>query len=403
MSQARSQATARPALTVERVLRPTLTLAALAHAATPSLRPVGVQDLPTAPGAQYQTVLVTDADGTPWTVRAALDPAAGAAMEASVALLRLLGTRMPFAVPAVAGTATGDDGTTVMVHPVLPGTPLVWRELDAGSDLARSLGAAVAALHDTDPRVVEEAGLPTYDADAYRARRLAALDRAASTGHVPAPLLTRWERALEEVTLWKFATCVTHGTLEGAHVLADGRVTAIDAWERAGVADPAEDFAALLVLASPDAFDTVLEAYAGARREQPDVHLERRIRLSAELHRVTALLDAVAADDEHLIDRRAAALRRFAETSADDDRLMPSPFVRQRPPAAPPVEPVDPADVEALDDLSGDDETVEIPLASQGRPSGATVAPASLTGADRDTRDARGETAEDDGGSTDRD
>lgn len=203
------------------------------------------------------------------------------------------------------------------------------------------------------------------------------------------------------MTLWKFATCVTHSTLEGAHVLADGTVTAIDVWERAGVADPAEDFAALLVLASPDAFDTVLEAYAGARRERPDVHLERRIRLSAELHRVTALLDAVAADDERLVDRRAAALRRFAETSADDDRLMPSPFVRQRPPAAVPVEPVDPADVEALDDLSGDDETVEIPITTSVRPSGAggaTVAPPSLTdgqqdadGADDDSHDGQDE------------
>nr|WP_281373930.1 phosphotransferase [Allobranchiibius huperziae] len=357
--------------------------------------------MPTAPGAQYQSVLVTDAAGTPWTVRAALDPAAGAALEASVGLLRLLRTRMPFAVPDVAGTATGDDGTTVVVHPVLPGAPMVWRELVSGSDLARSVGAAVAALHDTDPRVVEEAGLPTYDADAYRARRLAALDRAASTGHVPPALLTRWERALEEVTLWKFATCVTHGTLERAHVLADGTVTAIDVWEGAGVADPAEDFAALLVLASPDAFDTVLEAYAGARRERPDVHLERRIRLSAELHRVTALLDAVAADDERLVDRRAAALRRFAETSADDDRLMPSPFIRQRPPAAVPVEPVDPADVEALDDLSGDDETVEIPITTSVRPSGAggaTVAPPSLTdgeqdadGADDDSHDGQEE------------
>ncbi|MBO1755744.1 phosphotransferase [Allobranchiibius sp. CTAmp26] len=383
------------------MLRPILTLAALAHAATPTLRPVSVQELPTAPGAQYQTVLVTDPEGTAWTVRAALDPAAGAALEASVGLLRLLRTRMPFAVPDVAGTATGDDGTTVVVHPVLPGAPMVWRELDAGSGLARSVGASIAALHDTDPRVVEEAGLPTYDADAYRARRLAALDRAASTGHVPATLLTRWERALEEVTLWKFATCVTHGTLEGAHVLADGTVTAIDGWERAGVADPAEDFAALLVLASPDAFDTVLEAYAGARREQPDVHLERRIRLSAELHRVTALLDAVAADDERLIDRRAAALRRFADTSADDDRLMPSPFVRQRPPAATPVDPVDPDDVEALDDLSGDDETVEIPISTAGRPGGVTAAPAPRTGVAEDAGEQGGD-AGNDGVSTDR-
>lgn len=347
------------------VLRPALSLAALAHAAAPGVHPVGVQELPTAPGAAYQLVVVTDEHGDSWTVRAALDAAAGAALEATSALLRLLSGRLPYAVPAIAGTAVGDDGTTVVIHRVLPGAPMVWRDLPAGSPLARSVGTAIAALHDVDPRVVEEAGLATYDADAYRARRLAALDRAASTGRVPAQLLTRWERALEEVTLWKFATCVTHGTLEGSHVLADTEVRAIDSWERACVADPAEDFAAMLALAHPDAFDTVLEAYSGARREQPDPHLERRIRLSAELHRVTALSDALAADDEHLIERRTAALKRFADTCADDDRLMPSPFVRRRPPAAQPQEPVDPDDVEPLDGGT-EDETIEIPIPVPG-------------------------------------
>ncbi len=376
-----------------RVPRSALTIAALAHAATPSLRPTGVSASVTAPGGLYEVVQVRDADGGSWTVRATGDPSAGAALESSAGLLRLLRSRVPFAVPAIAGTATGDDGTTVVVQPTLPGAPLVWHDLQAGSALARRVGAALAALHDVDPRVVEEAGLPTYDADGYRALRLAALDRAATTGHVPATLLTRWERALEEVTLWRFATCVTHGTLEGAHVLADDdAITAIDHWERAGVADPAEDFGALLALAPQDAFDTVLEAYAGARRDRPDVHLERRIRLSAELHRVTALLDAVAIGDESLIERRAVALERFAEDSADDDRLMPSPFARQRP-AALPAEPVDPRDVESVDgdglDGSDDDDTVEIPVGGAGATGASETTgdddrpPASITGATR--------------------
>ncbi len=323
---------------------------------------MSIQALPTPVGAQYQNALIHDESGAAWVVRAALDTAAGAALEASAGLLRSLSGRVPFAVPEITGTATSDNGTTVAVYPLLRGAPSVWRELETGSHLARSVGIAIAGLHDVDPQVVEESGFPTYDADAYRARRLAALDRAASTGHVPAELLSRWERALEEVTLWKFATCVTHGSLEGPHVLSDGTVTAVDSWERACVSDPAEDFAALFSLSSSDAFDTVLEAYAGARRERPDVHLERRIRLSAELHRVSSLLDAIGADDAELTDRRSAALARFARSVEDDDALMPSPFIRQRPPAAAANEPVDPDDVVALDAPPADDETIEIPI-----------------------------------------
>ena len=105
------------------------------------------------------------------------------------------------------------------------------------------------------PRLYEEAGLPSYDADTYRTRRLSELDRAAATGHVPTGLLARWEAALEDVSLWRFAPTPTHGDLAGEQVLAvfeddedasTGRVRAFTGWEDAKVADPADDFAALV-------------------------------------------------------------------------------------------------------------------------------------------------------------
>ena len=94
-------------------------------------------------------------------------------------------------------------------------------------------------------------GAPSYDADGYRSRRLAVLDRAAGTGLVPAALLARWERALEEVSLWRFPTCVTHGPLEGHDVFWNGHVSAISSWENASVSDPADDFAWLTAVGAP--------------------------------------------------------------------------------------------------------------------------------------------------------
>lgn len=333
----------------------------------PGLRPVSVQDLPTHPGEQFQVAFVTGSDGREWVVRSAMNTAAGAEMEESDGMLRLLAKRVPFAVPRIAGSTVTEERTVVAVFPRLAGESCRWRELEAGSPLARSVGHSLAALHDSDRRVVDEAGLPAYDADAYRARRLATLDRAASTGMVPTTLLARWERALEEVSLWRFATCVTHGPLEGRHVLAGDQVNAITGWEHAGVSDPADDFAPLSVLADPAAFDTVLESYAGARKEAPDTHLERRIRLAAELQRVNALLDAVARDDDDLVDRRAHALRRLAEHTVGDESLMPPDLDKRRPPAADnayePPAPVDPADMSVVEvrDSEDDDDTVELP------------------------------------------
>ena len=108
--------------------------------------------------------------------------------------------------------------------------------------------------------------MPTYDTDSYRRRRLAELDRAAESGRVPTALLARWEHALEDVALWRFAPTCVHGDLTGDQVLAvfeddadasTGRIRGLTGWEDAKVADPADDFASLVDEADPAALETV--------------------------------------------------------------------------------------------------------------------------------------------------
>ena len=80
-------------------------------------------------------------------------------------------------------------------------------------------------------------------------------------------------------------------------MLVDGNeIVAMTGWEQAGVSDPAADFAVLSVLAEPAAFDTVLEAYAGARHDGVDTHLERRVRLANEAIRRGAVTIAMLRD-----------------------------------------------------------------------------------------------------------
>lgn len=313
------------------MLRSPFVLAALADATVPRLMPRSVAGVTVHLGDRFQEAVVKGADEQEWTVRVSRTPAAAAEAEHADAFLDLLAKRVPFEVPRTTGRIGLPDRNTVSVHPRLPGTAMSWRHLRGGSPQARSLGEALAALHDVDPRTAEEAGLPVYDAESYRSRRLALLDRAAGTGMVPSGLLGRWERALEDVALWRFSTCLTHGVLEGHHVFADDHVRAMSDWEGASVADPATDFAAVVALAPADAVDTVLEVYSAHRAEAPDKHLERRARLAGELQRVVALLDAVAAGDDRLVDRRTAALRRLDEATVDDESLLPR---APKPPAA---------------------------------------------------------------------
>ena len=280
------------------------------------------------PGHQFEVAFIQDTQHRRWVVRAPLTAAAGAQMEVTVSLLGLLSRRLPFSVPTPKGFVNLKEGGRASVYPYLAGHPLDFANLPAGPGIAAELGRALAALHNVDLALFDEAGLPSYDADTYRTRRLSDLDRAAATGHVPTGLLARWERLLEDVSLWRFAPTPTHGALTGEQVLAvfdddadaaTGRIRGLTGWEDAKVADPADDFAALVTQASPAAFDSVLEAYAHARVDRPDKHLERRARLAGGLKLVSELLTAVGTKDQSSIDACAATLRQLDIDTLDDD------------------------------------------------------------------------------------
>ncbi|MFF2268960.1 phosphotransferase [Cellulosimicrobium cellulans] len=287
--------------------RSPLTLAALATAAVPGLdarSALAVED----PG-DYDTAVVTDADGARWTVRAPRSLQAGAALEAEAELLTSLQLYadtgvLSFAVPRISGTALLPEGGRAVVHPALDGTTLDVDVLRPGPGLAADLGRVLASIHELPRTIVDDAGLPGYDVEEYRARRMAELDEAAATGKVPTALLRRWETALEDVSLWRFQPVVVHGDLGPEQVLvARGRVVAVTDWASARVADPADDLAWLLVSAPPEAIDSIMEAYQLRRTELTDKHLVDRALLVGELalarwllHGVRHGLDDVVAD-----------------------------------------------------------------------------------------------------------
>lgn len=177
-----------------------------------------------------------------------------AQMESAAFLLPHLDKRLPFAVPVEAGSVPLRDSGRAMVYPHLEGRNLDFARLPAGPGIAAALGRALAHIHNLDPLLYDESGVPTYDADACRSRHLVELDRVGASGHIPSALMSRWERALENVACWRFASVPLHGRLSGELVVADfaaesdsatGRIVAVTGWDQARVADPAEDFAQL--------------------------------------------------------------------------------------------------------------------------------------------------------------
>ena len=312
------------------VTRSPLALAALATVAVPGLDAIDVRR-PRHPSAGTDAAIVIDAEGRRWVVRAPQSPAAGAALEAEVGLLAGLGAHvdaglLPFDVPRPAGFVDLPEGGRAVVHPQLPGRPLRLEDLGPGPGLAAEVGRAIAAIHELPPETVEDAGLPVYEADAYRQRRLAEVDEAARTGRVPTGLLRRWEHALEDVAMWRFRPVMVHGDLSADHVLCSAdRPVAVLGWSEAKVADPADDLAWLLVAAPHEGVDAILEAYTMRRTEMRDPHLADRALLAGELALARWLLHGVRLEDEAIIDDATAMLVELAEHTqiADDVAVVP--------------------------------------------------------------------------------
>lgn len=292
-------------------------LAALATAAVPGLSPTGVAV--TADDARdFSSAVVTDAEGNTWRVRSPQHHEASVRLETELQILRGFSTairaELPFRLPSVAGAVRrGEMRTFVYNH--LPGAPLTLDTIAAGSSegLEDGIGRAIAAIHDVDDGVVDNADLPRYTADRFRQRRLNELDQAATTGRIPAVLLRRWETALEDRALWDFPPTVVHGDLHEDNLLMDGgRVVAVTGWTDLHIGDPATDFAWLTAVPQAQVVSGVLEAYTHRRSDDADPHIMRRAALAAEFALAQWLVRGVNAEDPEIISEADSLLTQLA-------------------------------------------------------------------------------------------
>lgn len=312
----------------EPVTRSPLQLAALASAAVPGLDPVAVAAMGTASAAPYDAAVVVDREQRRWVVRAPTSPAGAAELDAAAAVVTLLSRRLPIGMPVVRGQVPLPEGGRALVHQEIPGAGINLEELGPEDALTVAIGKALATIHNLDPGLFDSAGLESYTADEYRQRHLSDLDRAAASGRVPSALLSRWERALENVAIWQFAPTPVHGAIDGRHLLVeidDGEpvIRGITGWRRAKIADPADDFAAIVRDCDPDTATEVARAYAQARASRPDRHLLTRAQLVGELGYVTNLFDALAAGYPDRVSQAVEWLEMLAGDVGGQD-LVPS-------------------------------------------------------------------------------
>lgn len=305
-----------------RVHRSELAIAALATVAIPGLDIYQARTAPAPDGCEAAFVL--DSEARQWLVKVPLNAGAGSALEAETAFLKAVepyvsSGSLPFVVPQPAGYAPLLEGGRAIVYPRIVGNPLDISALRPGPGASASLGRAIGALHSLPINIVEDSGFPSYSTEQYRERRLAELDEGATSGLVPVPLLRRWESALENVALWRFAPVITHTNLSAESVImSHGQVGGITDWSQVQVGDPADDLAWLVAAAPVESADSIIEAYQLRRAESLDKHLIDRAMLGSELALLRWLLHGVRGDNAEIIEDAQSMLADLLEATVDD-------------------------------------------------------------------------------------
>lgn len=280
----------------------------------------------------FATGGATDSQGRHWIVKLPLHQVAGAALEAEAALApglidAISHGHLSFDVVRPRAFATVRGGGRAMVYREPYGKFLPIEEIDANA--ARSIGRALGELHELDPQVYGAAGVPVYDARAWRDRIATELEEVSLTRKVPTALLARWDRWLDDDELWQINSVPVHGDLDEDHVLwANGQISAMIGFGEAHVGDPAEDFVWLANSLDDDLFDTVTESYAMAREVGGDDYLLERITLHAEFALARWLLHGTRIDSAQIVDDAVAMLEELDASVAADPQAYSGPRLR---------------------------------------------------------------------------
>jgi macrolide phosphotransferase len=295
-----------------------LTLAALATSAVAGLDIVGSQPFG-SPGGDFDAAILTGRDGRHWIVRVPRSERAEQEQSADLIALRALSTgvraRLPFAVSSFAGQVPV-DGTRAVVSEFVYGTKVPLGSM--GTDLAASIGAAIAAIHSLPPNVVIDAGLPSHTPVETLRAVVGVMDRAASTGLIPAALLARWERATEDTTLWQFTPAVVNGSLgSDSFLVADDQVTGMLGWHGLRVGDPAADLQWVAGAGLDDLADAAFAAYAQVRGTV-DRQLRQRATVLSELEVARWLLHGADTRSTEIVDDAVGMLSALVDDVQND-------------------------------------------------------------------------------------
>lgn len=221
-------------------------------------------------GLDFRVGIARTSTGETWVLRIPRRAGMDAQIAAEGAILDFVAAQGIVAVPRwtirsselIAYRAVqGDPGLKIDAE-----GQLHWRLDPSSLRYAEAFGALLAKLHGVDVERARAVGVEVEAPGEVRARWRRDIAKVSAEFSVASELRERWQAWLDDDSYWPAWSVFSHGELYPAHVLIDAHeaITGVIDWSTAKVSDPARDFAFQRAMASAEAFEATLQAYARA-------------------------------------------------------------------------------------------------------------------------------------------
>ncbi|GAB3046671.1 macrolide 2'-phosphotransferase [Virgibacillus ainsalahensis] len=224
-------------------------------------------------GLDFQVAFVSDRQDEKWVLRIPRREDVVPTAKKEKEILDLVGPRIPIEAPNWAIFTE-----ELIAYKLLKGIPAgtvdsekqayVWEidEKNIPVIFHETLGRAIAALHQVNHEEARQTGLDVQKHGQIRRSMQLRMDKVKERFGVSEELWARWQKWLDNDSLWPNQTALIHGDLHPGHLLIDenSRVTGLIDWTEARVDDPANDFVGHLMAFGEDALKALIKSYEKA-------------------------------------------------------------------------------------------------------------------------------------------
>ena len=238
-------------------------------------------------------------------------------LETEMNALQLVGplASTTLSVPEIIGQTKDSNGHSVVVLSFEQSKEI--RLGSKNSEPLELLSAELARVHSLSISNAQALDIQAVSPTELNSELVAELDKLSDSGRIPGVLLARWERALEDIGLWRYRPAVIHGSVGSESVGIAGDKLVLRGFGSMRISDPAEDFAWIAGGSTESVLNSCFAQYVEIR--EADENLVKRAIFYSEVELARWLSYCLETGDQRSAEAASADLENLAEDAQKSD------------------------------------------------------------------------------------